>query len=187
MSISDSSLDCRAKKLEVVKVRMQTSQMTLKEVVSEFKSFGDLYLGAGACITRDVTFSAVLFPSYAHAKVALATALTTVGGDGIDTSMTMFWVNMIAGSVAAAPAAILATPPDVIKTRMQQAQGENLYDDSLNTPDASQVVKELLEEGGALILFSGWFERVVRSAPQFGVTLAVFDVLNSIAIDHGWI
>ena len=61
MSISDSSLDCRAKKLEVVKVRMQTSQMTLKEVVSEFKSFGDLYLGAGACITRDVTFSAVLF------------------------------------------------------------------------------------------------------------------------------
>ena len=178
--------------MEVVKVRMQTSDMSFTEVVSDLKSFGDLYLGAGACVARDVIFSAILFPTYAHAKVALAAAIASFGGSSVDTGFVMFWANMVAGSVAAAPAAILATPPDVVKTRMQQARQDVSFGDSLiaeqaiNTK-ASKVLKDLLEEGGAAILFSGWFERVVRSAPQFGVTLAVFDVLNSIAIDHGWI
>jgi hypothetical protein len=102
---------CVTNPLEVVKVRMQTSQMSLGEVLSQLKSVGDLYLGAGACIARDMSFSAVLFPTYAHAKVALVAALTSLSGDsGVDTGMTMFWANMIAGSVAAAPAAVVATP-----------------------------------------------------------------------------
>ena len=31
-------------------------------------------------------------------------------------------------------------------------------------------------EEGPGVLFSGGFERVLRSAPQFGVTLALYDV-----------
>ena len=75
---------------------------------------------------------------------------------------------------------------------MQQARQDVAFDDPLISNQSTnikvrQVVEDLIEEGGHTILFSGWFERVVRSAPQFGVTLAVFDVLNSIVIDHGWI
>lgn len=82
--------------------------------------------------------------------------------------------------------------PDVIKTRMQQARQDVAYDDPLIAEQSRnlktrQVIQDLLDEGGIQIMFSGWFERVVRSAPQFGVTLAVFDVLNSIAIQHGWL
>jgi solute carrier family 25 aspartate/glutamate transporter 12/13 len=92
--------------LEVVKVRMQTSNMSLRDVLQQIHSFKDLYIGAAPCVVRDMTFSAILFPTYAHVKVALATAIATGNSGG----MTMFWANMIAGSVAAAPAAIIATP-----------------------------------------------------------------------------
>jgi hypothetical protein len=69
---------------------------------------------------------------------------------------------------------------------MQQARQDVAFDESL-VQSSRNVVQELIEEGGIPILFSGCFERVVRSAPQFGVTLAVFDVLNTMAMEHGWI
>jgi hypothetical protein len=48
--------------LEVVKVPMQTSDMTVQEVIAQMKSFKDFCQGAGACVTRDDdTFSFVLF------------------------------------------------------------------------------------------------------------------------------
>jgi solute carrier family 25 aspartate/glutamate transporter 12/13 len=177
--------------LEVVKVRMQTSDMTIRDALSQLKSFGDYYQGAGACVARDMIFSAVLFPGYAHAKVALAAALVSLAGSS-DTGAASFWVNMIAGSLAAAPAALIATPPDVIKTRLQQSKQDSAFDDPLlseqnQNMSAAQVLSKLLEEEGPGVLFSGWLERVVRSVPQFGVTLALFDVLNTIALEHGWI
>ena len=206
--------------LEVVKVRMQTSDMTLKEVLGQLKSFGDFYQGAGACVVRDVMFSAILFPLYAHAKVAMAAFFVThasslaTGGD--DTAL-LFWANMIAGSMAAAPAAALSTPADVVKTRLQQArEGHNeilaidsttIDEDDLEelcvttvtvAPDGSaavgptncntsflQTVQSIVRDEGTSVLMSGWLERVVRSVPQFGVTLAVFDVLNTLAVQHG--
>ena len=75
---------------------------------------------------------------------------------------------------------------------MQQARQDVVFDDPMleeqnQNVKAAEVLSDLIEEGGVKILFSGWFERVVRSAPQFGVTLAVFDVLNSIALEQGWI
>jgi solute carrier family 25 aspartate/glutamate transporter 12/13 len=181
--------------LEVVKVRMQTSDMTFQEVFAQLKSFGDFYQGAGACVTRDVIFSSVLFPLYAHGKVAMAATLVAGHAGGA----TLFWANMIAGSLAAAPAAIIATPADVVKTRMQQAQKDAMQqtqkdggllvlaveDTQVYQPNFAQVFQQILQEEGPEVLFSGCFERVVRSVPQFGVTLAVFDVLNSIAIQHG--
>lgn len=75
---------------------------------------------------------------------------------------------------------------------MQQACQDLAFDDQIlaeqnRNVKSNQVIKDLLEDGGVNILFSGCIERVMRSAPQFGVTLAVFDVLNSAAVEHGWI
>jgi solute carrier family 25 aspartate/glutamate transporter 12/13 len=180
--------------LEVVKVRMQTSEMTVKEVLGQLNGIGDFYQGAGACVVRDMTFSAILFPLYAHLKVALAVALVAWAGSDADIGAATFWANMVAGSLAAAPAAVLATPPDVIKTRMQQANApqNSAFEDPLvagqtQQTSAVEVLKTLVEEEGVGVLFSGCMERVVRSVPQFGVTLAMFDVLNTVAVEHGWI
>lgn len=206
--------------LEVVKLKLQTSQMTVKEVVSQLEGFADLYQGAGACIARDVVFSAVLFPVYAHSNVALAAALM---GMGVDSAS--FWADLLAGSFAAAPAALISTPADVVKTRLQQARSEDVDSETallgklikgddnhdphhhaavqMQFTSPSQltmstspmkdeasffvVMSSMAQDEGVEVLFSGWFERVVRSVPQFGVTLAMFDLLNTYAVNHGWL
>ena len=47
-------------------------------------------------------------------------------------------------------------------------------------------IRDRYEEGPD-VLFSGGFECVLRSAPQFGVTLALYDVLTQYCTDHGWL
>jgi solute carrier family 25 aspartate/glutamate transporter 12/13 len=170
--------------LELVKVRLQTSDMGIKDVLSQINGFGDLYQGAGACVARDAVFSAILFPVYAHAKVAMAAYLiTTFGGGGA----VIFWANLAAGSCAAAPAAAIATPMDVVKTRLQQARedrGEEGMIVDVEQQNGFHVLQTIVREEGTEVLMSGWLERVVRSVPQFGVTLAVFDVLYDMAVKY---
>lgn len=170
--------------LEVVKVKMQTSDMSLRQAMDQIKGLEDLYEGAGACMVRDVVFSAVLFPLYAHTKMALSVALAASSGSPA------FFADVIAGSMAAAPAAILATPADVIKTRIQamlRNDDDDGDDDAALLPNRSflSVGTRIVTDEGPGVLFSGCIERVVRSGPQFGVTLALFDVLNTAAIDFG--
>ena len=164
--------------LEVVKVKLQTSDLSLRDIMDQIKGLSDLYQGAGACVARDMIFSAVLFPVYAHAKIALSIAIATEGSPA-------FLADIIAGSFAAAPAAILATPADVIKTRIQ-AQSKNQSSPNNNISFLSTASNVIQDEGPA-VLFSGCLERVVRSVPQFGVTLALFDVLNTAAVEYGWL
>eukprot|EP00546_Thalassionema_frauenfeldii_P014007 CAMPEP_0178930160 /NCGR_PEP_ID=MMETSP0786-20121207/21057_1 /TAXON_ID=186022 /ORGANISM="Thalassionema frauenfeldii, Strain CCMP 1798" /LENGTH=313 /DNA_ID=CAMNT_0020606609 /DNA_START=124 /DNA_END=1065 /DNA_ORIENTATION=+ len=181
--------------LEVVKVRMQTSEFEFKEIWQQAVQ-GELYEGADACLVRDSLFSAILFPLYAHMQLAMASS-------AVFGSLSHFWVNLLAGSLAAFPAAFLATPADVIKTRMQQCRemGLNSEECALVLADGNTVVidditkknnfvdmtREILANGGSDVFFSGWLERVVRSVPQFGVTLALFDVLTQQCIAHGWL
>ena len=88
--------------LEVVKVRLQTSGDDLPTVLTEVGAAG-LFIGAGACVARDATFSAILFPAYAHLKPLVADGLGVVGAPGL----------ALAGLLAAAPAAAFTTPADV--------------------------------------------------------------------------
>ncbi len=59
-----------------------------------------LYKGAKACFLRDIPFSAIYFPVYAHSKLMLADENGHVGG-----------LNLLAaGAIAGVPAASLVTP-----------------------------------------------------------------------------
>ena len=58
---------------------------------------------------RDISFSAIYFPAYAHIKALLADE------SGYNAPSTLF----LSGVCAGIPAASLVTPADVIKTRLQ--------------------------------------------------------------------
>ena len=65
--------------------------------------------GAKACFLRDIPFSAIYFPVYAHSKAALSDE------NGYNSPLSL----LLAGAIAGVPAASLVTPADVIKTRLQ--------------------------------------------------------------------
>lgn len=81
---------------------------------------------------------------------------------------------MISGASAGVPAAYLVTPADVIKTRLQvQARkGDTTY-----TGIRDAFVKIMREEGPRAF-YKGGLARVFRSSPQFGVTLATYELLQ---------
>jgi hypothetical protein len=84
--------------LEVLKVGLQTSNMTITEVWHHVGGIAGLFRGAEACIARDVIFTSICFPLYAH---------------WVDAGVPTF----IAGAMSGAIGSFAATPPDVIKTR----------------------------------------------------------------------
>jgi len=83
--------------------------------------------------------------------------------------------NLLAGAVAGAIAAILVTPADVCKTRLQAARMEDPTKKHVTT---LQVGREVVQEGGVLALFSGLGPRLMRIPMYTAVTLATFDLVK---------
>ncbi|KAH8381291.1 hypothetical protein KR093_002104, partial [Drosophila rubida] len=164
--------------LEIVKIRLQVageiaggSKISALSVVRELGFFG-LYKGAKACLLRDVNFSAIYFPTYAHIKGALADK------DGYNSPVSL----LAAGAIAGIPAAALVTPADVIKTRLQVAarQGQTTY------TGLWDATKKIMAEEGPRAFWKGTAARVCRSSPQFGVTLFTYELLQRLFyVDFG--
>ncbi|XP_051479221.1 electrogenic aspartate/glutamate antiporter SLC25A12, mitochondrial isoform X1 [Apus apus] len=156
--------------LEIVKIRLQVAgEITTGPRVSALSVIKDLgllglYKGAKACFLRDIPFSAIYFPVYAHSKLMLADEDGHVGG-----------LNLLtAGAIAGVPAASLVTPADVIKTRLQVAAraGQTTYSGVVD------CFRKILKEEGASAFWKGAGARVFRSSPQFGVTLVTYELLQ---------
>ncbi|XP_071603459.1 electrogenic aspartate/glutamate antiporter SLC25A12, mitochondrial isoform X2 [Heliangelus exortis] len=156
--------------LEIVKIRLQVAgEITTGPRVSALSVIKDLgllglYKGAKACFLRDIPFSAIYFPVYAHSKLMLADENGRVGG-----------LNLLAaGAIAGVPAASLVTPADVIKTRLQVAAraGQTTYSGVVD------CFRKILHEEGPSALWKGAGARVFRSSPQFGVTLVTYELLQ---------
>lgn len=168
--------------LEAVKVRLQLenaiddeTSATPLEVIRGLGPAG-LYRGAIACLLRDGCFSGILFPLFHHAKLALAAPPAVLAGVFAPPFVTLG----IAGMLAAAPAALLTTPFDCVKTRQQ--------DGRLSRDEVRGVIEEarhILDEEGPLAFWHGSLERVMRSSPQFAVTLALYDILGTAARAEG--
>uniref|UniRef100_A0A671VXZ2 Solute carrier family 25 member 13 n=1 Tax=Sparus aurata TaxID=8175 RepID=A0A671VXZ2_SPAAU len=111
--------------LEIVKIRLQVAgeittgpRVSALSVIRDLGFFG-LYKGAKACFLRDIPFSAIYFPCYAHIKSYLSDVDGQIGPAKM----------LFAGALSGMPAASLVTPADVIKTRLQVAAraGQTTY------------------------------------------------------------
>ncbi|KAL7665329.1 EF-hand domain-containing protein [[Candida] zeylanoides] len=172
--------------LEIVKIRLQMQgnhspqvpgeiplkRLTAGKIVKQLGIKG-LYKGASACLLRDVPFSAIYFPTYANLKKHLFNfdPSNPNARNKLDS-----WQLLIAGALAGAPAAFFTTPADVIKTRLQveSKKGETKYH------GISHAARVILKEEGFSAFFKGSLARVFRSSPQFGFTLASYELLQNL-------
>ncbi|KAK0822288.1 mitochondrial aspartate-glutamate transporter agc1, partial [Friedmanniomyces endolithicus] len=81
---------------------------------------------------------------------------------------------LTAGAIAGMPAAYLTTPCDVIKTRLQveARKGDTKY------TGLRHCATTVWKEEGLAAFFKGGPARIMRSSPQFGFTLAAYEVLQ---------
>ncbi|XP_077290947.1 calcium-binding mitochondrial carrier protein aralar1 isoform X2 [Arctopsyche grandis] len=165
--------------LEIVKIRLQVAgelagggrKISALGVVKDLGILG-LYKGARACFLRDVPFSAIYFPAYAHVKASFADE------NGYNHPLSL----LCAGAIAGIPAASLVTPADVIKTRLQVVArtGQTTYSGVLD------ATRKIYKEEGPRAFWKGTTARVFRSSPQFGVTLLTYEVLQRLVfVDFG--
>jgi len=164
--------------LEIVKIRLQVAgeiasaeRLSAITVVRELGFFG-LYKGARACLLRDIPFSAIYFPVYAHVKPRLA------DDTGYNSPLSL----LLAGAIAGMPAASLVTPADVIKTRLQVVarEGQTTYNGLMD------AARKIYIEEGFSAFWKGAIARMCRSSPQFGVTLVTYELLQrAFFVDFG--
>ncbi|ODM20048.1 hypothetical protein SI65_05034 [Aspergillus cristatus] len=162
--------------LEIVKIRLQVQGEIAKSVEGAphrsalwiVKNLGlmGLYKGASACLLRDVPFSAIYFPTYSHLK-------SEMFGESPTNKLGVVQL-LTAGAIAGMPAAYLTTPCDVIKTRLQvEARKGDVRYTGLRHCAAS-----IWKDEGFGAFFKGGPARIVRSSPQFGFTLAAYEILQ---------
>jgi solute carrier family 25 aspartate/glutamate transporter 12/13 len=167
--------------LEIVKIRLQMQGEAKRLHGIEPKStmtiirelgFSGLYKGAGACLLRDIPFSAIYFPTYAKMKLVLSADRPDRKPQPIDL--------LLAGAIAGIPAASLVTPADVIKTRLQveARKGEQTYS------GIRDCFWKILKTEGPFAFGKGAMARVFRSSPQFGVTLLSYELLHKFLAPH---
>uniref|UniRef100_A0A3Q0KMM7 Putative mitochondrial solute carrier n=1 Tax=Schistosoma mansoni TaxID=6183 RepID=A0A3Q0KMM7_SCHMA len=156
--------------LEIVKIRLQvagevanTRHLSAFSVVKDLGLFG-LYKGSRACFLRDIPFSAIYFTSYSRLKKYFANE------NGCNSSTSL----LMAATISGVPAAFLATPADVIKTRLQVVArtGQTTYTGVID------AAKKIWREEGGRAFWKGSGARVFRSSPQFGVTLLAYEMLQ---------
>jgi len=121
---------------------------------------------------RDIPFSSIYFPAYAHLKTSMADE------NGYNSPLSL----LTAGAMAGAPAASLVTPADVIKTRLQVVAraGQTTYSGVID------AARKIYAEEGFKAFWKGSIARMCRSSPQFGVTLVTYELLQrTFYIDFG--
>ncbi|WFC98988.1 mitochondrial aspartate-glutamate transporter agc1 [Malassezia yamatoensis] len=163
--------------LEIIKIRLQMQGEAINDpnkvkhgAVQIIRQLGllGLYKGASACLLRDIPFSAIYFPFYAHLKKDL------FGQTSADKALG-FGQLTAAASIAGIPAAFLTTPADVIKTRLQvEARKGQGY------KGITDCFTQILSKEGPAAFFKGSLARVLRSSPQFGATLVTYEYLKKL-------
>jgi len=156
---------------ELVKVRLQTQAQSHNPksaltIVREL-GFRGLTTGAGATLLRDVPFSAVYFTTYGNLKRLLSDEEGNVRG--------FFGFGFLfCGLASGVVSAFLATPADVVKTRLQAKteEGTKPY------TGIRDCFVRIYKEEGVRAFFKGSVPRILIISPLFGITLFVYEQLK---------
>jgi len=152
--------------MEIVKIRLQNASLQNErlDMVTVVRDLGfrGLYYGAGATLLRDVPFSMVYFSLYGRLKKYFADQKS-----GITSLPKILLSSTIAGVFAAA----LATPADVIKTRLQVKPGPG---DPVYT-GIRDCFETISKKEGPRAFFKGVVPRVLIISPLFGIALVVYE------------
>lgn len=146
--------------IEVIKIQYQMNtnkHLSLYNTIKYIGGIKQLYKGASVCFLRDIPFSAIYFSVYDYLKNNLV----------IDNKPNY----LLSGLLSAIPAAYLVTPMDVIKTRIQTKNNNNYK-------NVIDCVKKIYNNEGFRAFWRGGVWRVLKSSPQFGITLYIYEYLN---------
>eukprot|EP01006_Ploeotia_vitrea_P045473 TRINITY_DN66943_c6_g1_i1.p1 TRINITY_DN66943_c6_g1~~TRINITY_DN66943_c6_g1_i1.p1 ORF type:complete len:309 (-),score=17.06 TRINITY_DN66943_c6_g1_i1:194-1120(-) len=167
--------------MEMVKLNMQgevaeaaragREPMSTSQLVNKL-GFRGCYSGYVATVARDIPYSAMFFSGQAQLKKVFT------GGRRPPT----FAESLSAGIISGVISGILATPMDVIKTRMQN-QHKLLLDKAdvpWGKPYASlpSAYVRLPTEEGVKALFKGSSPRAIATAPLMGISVALYDIVG---------
>jgi hypothetical protein len=160
--------------MEIVKIQMQLAgtsggaPKTLRSVLQQLGIRG-LYYGAAATLSRDIPFSIIFFTSFSLFKSLLKGPESTQ-----PTLFRVFCSGILAGSLAA----VLATPMDVVKTRIQAAiHSHGPFDIThASRPSILSQYRDIIRIEGYSALMRGAVQRCCTIAPLFGISLLVYEV-----------
>jgi len=131
-----------------------------------------LYRGFSAAALREATYSSLRFGLYEPLKVALDTS------DGKEDLAV--WKKVIAGLVAGAGAAAIASPTDLLMIQMAASK-------QFPPPSMMQVGREVIARDGPMGLYKGLGTTVTRAAVLGATKMATYDVLKTeLRKTYGW-
>ncbi|XP_067947727.1 mitochondrial glutamate carrier 1-like [Watersipora subatra] len=144
------------------KITPRLTAMTVTIRLLKEKGIIGLYRGCFATLLRDVSFSALYFPLFAHLNSL---------GKRRDRETAVFYVSFFAGLVSASVSSLMVTPFDVVKTRLQllsKGRGEVSYYGVMD------CFVRITRNEGIQALFKGGGCRVMVIAPLFGIAQVVY-------------
>jgi len=166
-SMKQMAADAKANAAKVVTAAApKSSQMSATSLALHLvrtKGIFGLYKGTGATAMRDVTFSLVYFPLFAHLK--------DLGPKRPGTDQVAFYHSFLSGCAAGCVAAVTVNPIDVVKTRLQvlsRAAGEDSY------RGIADCFQKILKKEGPQAFLKGSLCRVMVIAPLFGIAQTVY-------------
>ena len=197
--------------MEIVKIQMQmpksVSDHSLLTVVQKL-GFKGLYLGVSATLLRDIPFSILFFtvsallkqswmtPSFSQTQIGLNLCDKSIEGGETVRAAPPLSVVFFSGLMAAMIGAILVTPMDVVKTRIQASPSPSVrlfhtyrYDPfvieafvfSYVPPHCTRTI--WTTEGPGAFL-RGAIQRCLTISPLFGISLFVYEAQQRWLQEH---
>jgi len=141
-----------------------TNTNTKMPLASRVGQMKHLWRGVGATLWRDVPFSGLYWALVEPIREQL------IPKDGPTSEWQVFEANAIAGGVSGAIAGAITTPFDVVKTRMQ------VY--NTNNVKTFSMMKDIFVSEGLSGLFKGWSARSSKAVPACAIVLSAYEMIK---------